>query len=230
MAAEAEARTALDEFKKGWWAENPVIVALLGLCPALAVTNTFINGLVMGLATCFVLICSSALVSLLRKAIPKAVRISTYIIIIATFVTTVDFVLAAILPEAHKQLGAFLSLIVVNCLILGRQESFASRNPVGLAVADAAGMAGGFTLTLVVIGGVREVLGEGKLAGFALFGDRFEPWVIMKMPPGGFLTLGVLLIGLAYGKQVMDRRRAEREAAEGLAATAGLLGGSEEAR
>ncbi len=129
--------TAYDELVKGLWRENPVFVALLGLCPALAVTNTLMNGLVMGLATCFVLICSSVLVSLLRKAIPKAVRISTYIIIIATFVTVVDFVLAALMPDAHKQLGAFLSLSVVNCLILGRQEAFASENPVGLAVAGA---------------------------------------------------------------------------------------------
>ncbi len=202
---------AYDEMVKGLWRDNPVFVALLGLCPALAVTNTFMNGLVMGLATFFVLVCSSALVSLLRKHIPKAVRISTYIIIIATFVTTVDFVLAAIMPGAHKQLGAFLSLIVVNCLILGRQEAFASKNPVGLAVADAVGMAGGFTLVLVVIGGVREILGEGKLAGVSLFGENFEPWVIMKLPPGGFLVLGALLVLLAYVRSRADERKANRE-------------------
>lgn len=199
---------AYDEMVKGLWRDNPVFVALLGLCPALAVTNTFMNGLVMGLATCFVLICSSTLVSLLRKQIPKAVRISTYIIIIATFVTVVDFALAAMMPTAHKQLGAFLSLIVVNCLILGRQEAFASKNRVGLAVADATGMAVGFTLVLVVIGGVREILGEGKLAGFSLFGDNFEPWIIMKLPPGGFLVLGALLVLLAYGRSRADDRKA----------------------
>lgn len=206
MASDEKGR-AYDELVKGIWRENPVFVALLGLCPALAVTNSFMNGLVMGLATCFVLICSSAMVSALRKLIPKAVRISTYIIIIATFVTVVDFMLAALLPDAHKQLGAFLSLIVVNCLILGRQEAFASKNRVGLAVADAAGMALGFTLTLVMIGGIREVLGEGKLAGISLFGDRFEPWVVMKLPPGGFLTLGMLLVTFAWVRQ----RRAQRE-------------------
>lgn len=203
----ARETSATEEFVKGLWAENPVFVALLGLCPALAVTNTFMNGLVMGLATCFVLISSSTLVSLLRKLIPKAVRISTYIIIIATFVTVVDFVLAAILPAAHKQLGAFLALIVVNCLILGRQEAFASKNRVGMAIADAAGMAVGFTVTLVMIGGVREILGEGKLAGVSLFGPRFEPWVVMKLPPGGFLTLGALLVTFAWFKERSDRRK-----------------------
>jgi len=208
---------AYDELIKGLWRENPVFVALLGLCPALAVTNTLMNGLVMGLATCFVLVCSSALVSLLRKAIPKAVRISTYIIIIATFVTVVDFVLAALMPDAHKQLGAFLALIVANCLILGRQEAFASKNRVGLAVADATGMAMGFTMTLVMIGGIREVLGEGKLAGIVLFGDRFEPWVVMKLPPGGFLTLGVLLVSFAWFKQRSDERK---RVAQAVAATA----------
>ncbi len=199
---------AVDEFTKGLWRENPVFVALLGLCPALAVTNTLVNGLVMGLATCFVLIGSSFLVSSLRNAIPKQVRISVYIIIIATFVTTVDFVLAAILPDAHKQLGAFLSLIVVNCLILGRQEAFASRNRLRFALADAAGMAVGFTLTLMLIGGIREVLGAGALGGVSLFGPNFEPWVIMLLPPGGFLTVGVVLVVFAWLENRIRERRA----------------------
>lgn len=202
-------KSAAAEFAKGLWRENPVFVSLLGLCPALAVTNTLSNGLVMGLATCFVLIGSSLLVSSLRNVIPKQVRISVYIIIIATFVTTVDFALAAVLPEAHKQLGAFLSLIVVNCLILGRQEAFASRNRVGLAVADAAGMAIGFTLTLSLVGGIREILGDGRLGGVDLFGSRFEPWVIMKLPPGGFLTVGALLVVFAW----FESRKAARSAA-----------------
>ena len=216
MAKSSKERGAYDEFSKGVWRENPVFIALLGLCPALAVTNTFMNGLVMGLATCFVLVCSSTLVSLLRKFIPKAVRISTYIIIIATFVTTVDFVLQAMMPAASKALGAFLALIVVNCLILGRQEAFASKNRVGLAVADAAGMAVGFTITLVMIGGIREILGEGKLAGVALFGDRFEPWVIMKLPPSGFLTTGALLVVFAALKARSDRKKAAAAALQGV--------------
>lgn len=184
----------MEEFLKGLWKENPVFVAVLGMCPALAVTNSAINALAMGLATTFVLIFSSLLVSLLRKAIPKPVRITTYIVIIATFVTVIDFSLAAFFPDIHKALGAFIALIVVNCLILGRQESFASRNNPGLAIMDAAGMSIGFTFALLCIGIVREVLGSGSLFGFDLFGAGFEPWIIMILPPGGFLVLGFLLL------------------------------------
>lgn len=197
MAAGSE-RYASAEFTKGLWRENPVFVAVLGLCPAMAVTNTLTNALVMGGATAFVLVGSSLLVSLLRNAVPRQVRISIYIIVIATYVTVVDFLLAAYMPMAHKQLGAFISLIVVNCLILGRQEAFASRQPVGLALADAAGMAGGFTLALCMIGAIREILGMGSLLGVPLFGDRFEPWAIMVLPPGGFLTLAGLLVLFAW--------------------------------
>ena len=176
-------KRSLDEFVKGLWRENPVFVAVLGLCPAMAVTNSLENGLVMGAASTFVLVGSSMFVSLLRKLIPRAVRVPVYIIIIATFVTTVDFVLAALMPAAHKQLGAFISLIVVNCLILGRQEAFASKNPVGLALADAFGMSVGFTVALAMIGGIREIFGSGALLGFPLFGYSFEPWAIMILHP-----------------------------------------------
>jgi electron transport complex protein RnfE len=205
------------EFLKGLWRENPVFIAVLGLCPALAVTNSLANALVMGAATTFVLVGSSLLISSLRRFIPKQVRISMFIVVIATFVTTVDFVLAALMPEAHKQLGAFISLIVVNCLILGRQESFSSRNPVRLAIADAAGMAIGFTIALSMIGAVREVLGSGSLLGVDLFGESFEPWAIMILPPGGFLAMGALLMTFAWWKEraakKRDRRRAATEAA-----------------
>jgi electron transport complex protein RnfE len=199
---------AAAEFTKGLWKENPVFIAVLGLCPAMAVTNSLVNGLVMGLASTFVLVGSSFLVSLLRRVIPKPVRISVFIIIIATFVTTVDFLLAAFLPEAHKQLGAFISLIVVNCLILGRQEAFASRHRVGLSLADATGMALGFTLALVMIGAVRELLGSGSLAGVPIMGENYEPWAIMILPPGGFLTLGGLLTLFAW----LAQRQAARTA------------------
>jgi electron transport complex protein RnfE len=191
-------KSARHELIKGLWRENPVFIAALGLCPALAVTNSLTNALVMGLATTFVLVGSSLLISLLRRAIPRQVRVPVFITVIATFVTTVDFGLAALMPVAHKQLGAFISLIVVNCLILGRQEAFASRQPVHLALADAAGMAGGFTLALSMIGAIREILGSGSLLGLRLFGDWFEPWAIMLLPPGGFLALGVLLAGFAW--------------------------------
>lgn len=189
---------ATQEFIKGLWRENPVFVAVLGMCPSLAVTNSAINGLAMGLATTFVLICSSLLVSMLRKAIPKQVRITAYIVIIATFVTVVDFMLAAFTPEIHKALGAFIALIVVNCLILGRQEAFASKNKIGLAFLDAAGMSIGFTFALLCIGIIREILGSGSIFGISLFGEQFEPWVIMILPPGGFFALGFLLLSFNW--------------------------------
>ena len=218
----AEERNNADEFIKGLWRENPVFIAVLGLCPAMAVTNSLMNALVMGIASTFVLVGSSALVSLLRKVIPKPVRISIYIIIIATFVTTVDFVLQAFMYDAHKELGAFISLIVVNCLILGRQEAFASKNTLFPAVADAAGMSVGFTLAMAMIGAVREILGSGTLLGFSLFGDRFEPWVIMVLPPGGFLTLGALLMVFAWLQERGAKRRlALAQAGDGADALAG---------
>ena len=208
MTPQKAPKSARDEFVKGLWRDNPVFIAALGLCPALAVTNSLMNALVMGAASTFVLVGSSLLISTFRNVIPKQVRISVYIIVIATFVTTVDFSLAAAMPEAHKQLGAFISLIVVNCLILGRQEAFASRNTVGMALCDALGMALGFTLALCMIGAVREILGAGELLGVSLFGDSFEPWAVMVLPPGGFLALGALLAAFAQIKKVSERRRA----------------------
>ncbi len=187
-----------EEFLKGLWKENPVFVAVLGMCPALAVTNTAINSLAMGLATTFVLVSSSFLVSMLKSVIPKQVRITTYIIIIATFVTVVDFLLAAYTPTVHKELGAFIALIVVNCLILGRQEAFASKNTVGLSILDALGMSAGFTFAMLCIGIPREILGSGSLFDISLFGAGFEPWVVMILPPGGFFMLGFLLLGFNW--------------------------------
>jgi len=192
--------TPADDFLRGVWRENPVLVQLLGLCPALAVTNSVENALAMGLATFFVLMGSSLLVSSAKKLIPKEVRISAYILIIATFVTIADMVLAAIVPEIHKALGAFIALIVVNCMILGRQEAFASKRPVGRAALDAAGTGLGFIIAMVMIGGLREVLGNGTFLGVALFGQGFEPWIVMILPPGGFFTLGVLLLVFARGE------------------------------
>jgi electron transport complex protein RnfE len=208
MTPQKAPKNARDEFVKGLWRDNPVFIAALGLCPALAVTNSLMNALVMGAASTFVLVGSSLLISTFRNVIPKQVRISVYIIVIATFVTTVDFTLAAAMPEAHKQLGAFISLIVVNCLILGRQEAFASRNPVRLALSDALGMALGFTLALSMIGAVREILGSGTLLGVSLFGNSFEPWAVMVLPPGGFLALGALLAVFAQIKKISERKRA----------------------
>jgi len=190
---------------KGLWRENPVFAQVLGMCPTLAVTNSAVNALVMGVATFCVLVVSSLLVSSLRRLIPRPVRISSYIIIIATFVTVVDYSLQALLPTIHKALGAFIPLIVVNCLILGRQEAFASRNRVSLALLDAVGMGSGFMLALFALGSVREILGDGAWLGMRLFGPQFEPWVIMVLPPGGFLTLGLLLLFFHWVKVRKDR-------------------------
>ncbi|HEB95011.1 MAG TPA: RnfABCDGE type electron transport complex subunit E [Sedimenticola thiotaurini] len=185
---------AYQEFIKGIWRDNPVFVQVLGMCPMLAVTNSAVNAVVMGGATLFVLVGSSFLVAAMKHLIPKQVRISLYVIIIATFVTVADYTLLALLPKVHKELGAFIPLIVANCMILGRQEAFASRHSVRYAVMDALGMSGGFLLALLALGGVREILGSGSLFNVDLFGDGFEPWVIMILPPGGFLTLGLILL------------------------------------
>jgi electron transport complex protein RnfE len=179
---------------RGVWRENPVLVTTLGLCPTLAVTNSVANSLTMGIATLTVLTCSSILVSSVRKVVPNQIRISTYILIIATFVTLADMVLEAVVPAIHKALGAFIALIVVNCIILGRQEAFASKNPVGRSILDALGAGTGFTLTLLMMGIPRELLGSGSILGYNVMGPQFEPWVIMILPPGGFLMIGVLLV------------------------------------
>ncbi|MBU0528203.1 electron transport complex subunit E [bacterium] len=183
------------EFLKGLWNENPILRMLLGLCPTLAVTNSAINGLSMGLATTFALLCSSILISLLRKIIPSQVRIAGYIVIIATFVTVADKFLAAYLPEISKALGPYVPLIVVNCIILGRQEAFSSKNGVGRSIIDALGMGSGFILVLLVLGSIRELFGSATIFNLQILGDWFNPWMIMILPPGAFLTLG-LLIGL----------------------------------
>ena len=179
---------------RGLWHENPVLVQTLGLCSALAVTNAVANSLAMGLATTFVLVCSSAIVSLLRKYIAHEIRITTYILIIATFLAVADLSLEAIVPEVHKSLGAYIALIVTNCVVLGRQEAFASRNTVGLSVLDAVGNGIGFTIALLLMGIPREVLGNGTFLGVHVMPDAFAPWVVMMLPPGGFFMIGVLLL------------------------------------
>ncbi len=184
----------MDTFIKGLWRDNPVFVQVLGMCPVLAVTNTVINSVVMGLATTFVLLMSSIFVSLFRKVIPKQVRIASFILIIATFVTMADYVIQAVSLEVHQSLGAFISLIVVNCLILGRAEAFSSKNTVGKSMLDAVGMGVGFTFSLLCLGVVREVLGNGTFAGISVFGPAFEPWVVMILPGGAFFVLGAWLL------------------------------------
>ena len=183
-----------DTFIKGLWKENPVFVQVLGMCPALAVTNSATNAIAMGLATTFVLTMSSTIISTLRRFIPKEVRIATFILIIATFVTVAEYIIQAISLDIHKALGAFISLIVVNCLILGRAEAFASKNSVGRSFVDAFGMGVGFTFALLCLGIVREILGSGTLFGLPLFATDFQEWVIFILPGGGFFTLGAWLL------------------------------------
>ena len=170
----------------------------------------------MGLASTFVLVCSSILVSSFRNVIPKQVRITAFIVIIATFVTVVDFLLAAFFPAIHIELGAFIALIVVNCLILGRQESFASKHKLVPAIADAAGMSAGFTFALVCIGIIREVLGSGSLFNLNLFGEGFEPWVVMILPPGGFFALGFLLLGFNWFTKWREEKKWSKAEAKKL--------------
>jgi electron transport complex protein RnfE len=183
-----------DEFIKGLWRDNPVFVQVLGMCPVLAVSNTAMNALAMGLATTFVLLMSNILVSSLRNFIPKQVRIASYILIIATFVTITDYAIQAISVELHKSLGAFISLIVVNCLILSRAEAFASKNTIGKSILDALGMGIGFTFALFCLGAVRELFGNGTIFDFAIFPDGFQAWIVMILPAGGFFTLAIWLL------------------------------------
>lgn len=183
-----------DEFIKGLWRDNPVFVQVLGMCPVLAVSNTAENALAMGLATAFVLLMSNILVSSLRNFIPKQVRIASYILIIATFVTITDYAIQAISVELHKSLGAFISLIVVNCLILSRAESFASKNNLGKSMLDALGMGVGFIFALFCLGAVREILGNGTIFGFSIFPEAFQEWIVMILPAGGFFTLAAWLL------------------------------------
>ncbi|MCQ9208408.1 MAG: electron transport complex subunit RsxE [Omnitrophica bacterium] len=181
------------DFLKGLWKQNPVFKFLLGMCPALAVTNSVINGLTMGLAVIFVLLCSNIVVSLVRKAIPHQVRIAVFVVFIATFVTVVDLFLKAQFPQLSKALGPYVPLIVVNCIILGRAEAFASKNPLPRSLFDGLGMGLGFTLALLLLGAIREILGMGSLLGVEILGENFERWVIMVSPAGAFLTLGILI-------------------------------------
>ena len=182
------------DFWSGIGQNNPVFVQMLGLCPSLAVSNSVTNGLAMGVATLFVLVCSSFLISAVRNYIANEVRLCSYILIIATFVTVVDYLIQAISLAVYDALGAFIQLIVVNCIILGRAEAHAAKNPPLRAVINAVGMGIGFTIGLFALGGVREILGAGKLFGISLFGPDYQPWVVMVLPPGGFFVLASWLL------------------------------------
>jgi len=186
------AKSLFQEFKKGIILENPTLGLLLGLCPALAVSSSVENGLGMGVAATFVLIGSNVIVSMIRNLIPSKIRIPCYIVVIATFVTMVELLLKAYLPALSKSLGIFVPLIVVNCIILGRAEAFASKNSILRSLIDALGMGAGFTLALVIISAIREIFGAGTFLGFQVL-THFEPAIIMILAPGALLTMGLLI-------------------------------------
>jgi electron transport complex protein RnfE len=193
------------EFVKGIYKENPIFRIVLGMCPFLAVTSSVENALGMGAAAGFVLVCSNFLVSLLRNAIPSKVRIPCYIVIIATFVTIVDLIMNAYVPDLHRNLGIFIPLIVVNCIILGRAEGFANKNTVPAAIADGLGMGLGFTFAMIVMATFREILGNGTWLGINLLGEAYtnQPLLIAILAPGAFILMGFIL-GFF---NIMDSRR-----------------------
>lgn len=199
-------KTAISVLKNGILTENPTFIQLLGMCPTLAVTTSLQNGLGMGLSATAVLICSNFIISLLRKIIPDKVRIAAYIVIIAAFVTVIQMCLNAFLPDLASSLGLFIPLIVVNCIILARAESFASKNNPFLSAADGLGMGLGFTLALCIISAVREFLGAGSIWGITLYGAHIQPASIMIMAPGGFIVLGILVGIINF---IVNKRKGE---------------------
>lgn len=183
----------IKELSKGIIKDNPIFVLVLGMCPTLAVTTSVMNALGMGLAATFVLICSNIIISLIKNITPSKIRIPVYIVVIAAFVSIVDMVMSAYLPALHKSLGLFIPLIVVNCIILGRAEAFASKNNEFLSIADAIGMGLGFTLSLSVVATIREILGAGTWLGMRVVASNYDPMLIAILAPGAFITLGFLM-------------------------------------
>ena len=191
--------------------ENPTFRLVLGMCPTLAITTTVSNGLGMGLAATFVLICSNLVISLLRNFIPDKIRIPAFIVVIATFVTIVQLLLQAFIPALYESLGVFIPLIVVNCIIFARAESFASKNPPLESACDGLGMGLGFTLAITLLSAIRELLGSGTLLGIQVMPDGYQPMAIMTQAPGGFIMLGLLMVVMNALFKAYDRRRASKE-------------------
>ena len=196
----------LKELTKGLLKENPIFVQFLGMCATLAVSTSVVNSIGMGLSTTVVLVASNIIISLLRNFIPNKVRIAAYIIVIAGCVTAVEMALKAFVPEISKSLGIFIPLIVVNCIILGRAEAFASKNGVIKSALDGIGMGLGFTLALCILGSIREILGNGTLLGISLFGEGFQPATVMILPPGAFIALGCVLAVINIISAKKERR------------------------
>lgn len=191
--------------------ENPTFRLVLGMCPTLAITTTVSNGLGMGLAATFVLICSNLVISLLRNFIPDKIRIPAFIVVIATFVTIVQLLLQAFIPALYESLGVFIPLIVVNCIIFARAESFASKNPPLESACDGLGMGLGFTLAITLLSAIRELLGSGTLLGIQVMPDGYQPMAIITQAPGGFIMLGLLMVVVNSLFKAYDRRRASKE-------------------
>lgn len=199
-------------FLNGIVTENPTFRLVLGMCPTLAITTSVLNGLGMGLATTFVLVCSNFVISLIRNFVPSKVRIPAYIVVIATFVTIVQLLLEAFLPSLSQSLGLFIPLIVVNCIIFARAESFASKNPPLASMADGLGMGLGFTISLSIISAVRELIGAGTLLGFPVLGSNYPGVLLFILAPGGYITLGLVMVAFnAVMKKIDGRRRAAAE-------------------
>ncbi len=194
----------IKNFTQGLFKENPIFVQLLGMCPTLAVTTSAENGLGMGLATTAVLVAANVVISMLRSVIPSKIRIPAFIVVIASFVTIVGMVMEGFVPALYDALGLFIPLIVVNCIILARAESFAFKNSVGNSFLDGLGMGLGFTMALVILGSVRELFGVGSIFGLQILGSFYKPALIMILPPGAFLALGLLL---AINNVIKDKRK-----------------------
>ena len=209
--AERDNKAFLPVFLNGLITENPTFTLMLGMCPTLGVTTAAMNGVAMGLATTFVLVFSNLIISLLRNVIPDKVRIPSYIVVIASFVTMIDLFMQAFLPELRAVLGTYIQLIVVNCIIFARAESFAAKNPPLASLADGLGMGLGFTCSITLLAAVREIFGSGTCFGLQVMPAGYQPMAIMNMVPGGFITLGILMVLVNVVKKAADRRREDRK-------------------
>ena len=225
----AEKKSIFSEFSKGLVKENPVLRLVLGTCPTLAVSTSVESALGMGLAASVVLVCSNIVISALRKVIPSKVRIPAYIVVIAGFVTLVQMLVKAFLPQIDEMLGVYLPLIVVNCIILGRAEAFASKNTVLYSAVDGLGMGVGFTAALLLMGGIRELIGAGSLAGFTVFPEAIPPMTIFVLAPGGFFVFGILIALANKVAESNGKPKAELKGCSAcpMAASCSLMGSSD---
>ncbi len=225
----AEKKSLAKEFSKGLIKENPVLRLVLGTCPTLAVSTSVESAIGMGLAATVVLVCSNIVISAMRKVIPSKVRIPAYIVIIAGFVTLVQMLVKAFLPQIDEMLGVYLPLIVVNCIILGRAEAFASKNTVLYSAVDGVGMGVGFTAALLLMGGIRELLGAGSIAGFTVFPEAIPPMTIFVLAPGGFFVFGILIALANKVAESNGKPKAELKGCSAcpMASTCSLVGSKE---